>query len=1073
MPNSSSTVNKKGFLSETLPVWVAIFGLVFATGSLVAQEADSAEDPDQVVEEDEDEESEEEDAEKSEEASEDEEAVSESDDEATEEALEEEVVNDDDAETESESAYEDEAMEEVVTTGTYLPVSDPTALTEVYTAEQIEAMGVSDLADFFRRVVSQFNSTNPGTSTSFNNGDQLGGDSGGLYYNPNLATVNLHAMGSGNTLVLLDGNRVAGFGGSERDVVNILGVPLEAIERVEIMLDGGSAVYGADAIAGVVNFITKKDYKGISFSMKQDNSYTGSDDHRTGMTFGFNWANFRTTVSLEMSEREPIINAKTGHKTLDFTHILGPEFDYRDYNYAQPGIVKEFSGSARYPGPYYSDYWIDGSFNIDWEKRNFIAQLPLDHTGLNATLEDFNYGLENIEPYNRIEPVNGAHSSRDGGTMNIYFDLNDQVTLYMLSRYSENNTYQQLWSIYSLAMRVAVPASNAYNPFGRVMWVQYVPGNEQDTGILPIPYRNDHGTDKNVTLGVKWKYFGQNEIEFKVTEARATNNSLYFQATTRRERYAPGTDEFYRRLSSPDPDVAFNLFGNGTVGGAPFADFLGNSSQRISSNTTTDIVFLAKGFWFEMNGEAVSYSVRYSRRAIRYTNVYRYLAGLTDYEFDYNAIWNGTSEPVSRSNELSFELWLPLFSSEEIKWWGKELQLTIKNTRRGSYNWGAVGGFDFEFGLTGVDVWDPVTTDWVTVPGYNFSYGVDRDEADFIKYERYDNTPSLGFYYEPMDDLVIRLNFSKNVEPPLTSELYDTYDESSWFVYDVVDNYDPRGPQFYDRVPYRYSYANPNLESATSENVSIKIDWKPAFLKEKFDLQVVYSHRAYKNKIERGWYYRNEPTALAYPEIASRTPEGFLDFINYDYFNGYRDLTETVEVKAGYRFQNVYVGMLEFRIQYNAYLDRKREPLKGLVFDDLGTQADPDKYTGQFHIYWDKGKFQSNTILKYTPGYVNDRAHYCRWQQVREGVGRCAQFQPWGANRIYGGYIELDVGSLTTTDFSLKYLFSETFNIQFSSLNIFNRNAPLTIKDRKPYDPTRWDPRGRVLSISFKYSPTL
>ena len=59
-------------------------------------------------------------------------------------------------------------------------------------------------------------------------------------------------------LVLLDGRRVAGFGGSERDIVNILGVPLEAIARVEIMLDGGSAVYGADAIAGVVNFITKK-----------------------------------------------------------------------------------------------------------------------------------------------------------------------------------------------------------------------------------------------------------------------------------------------------------------------------------------------------------------------------------------------------------------------------------------------------------------------------------------------------------------------------------------------------------------------------------------------------------------------------------------------------------------------------------------------------------------------------------------------------------------------------------------------------------------------------------------------
>lgn len=1066
MPNSSSTVNKKGFLSEVLPVWVAIFGLVFATGSLVAQEADSAEDPDQVVEEDEDEESDEEDSEKSKE-----DAASESD----EEVLDEEVVNEDDETTdaESEGSLENEEMEEIVTTGTYMPVSDPTALTEVYTAEEIAGMGVSDLSDFFRRVVSQFNSTNPGTSTSFNNGDQLGGDSGGLYYNPNLATVNLHAMGSGNTLVLLDGRRMAGFGGSERDVVNILGVPLEAIERVEIMLDGGSAVYGADAIAGVVNFITKKDYKGISFSMKQDNSFTGADDYTTGMTFGFNWAKFRTTVSLEMSEREPIVNKKTGYSTLDYRETLGPEFDYRNYSYSQPGIVKHWNGSTRYPGPYYNDYWCCSSFNIDWEKRNFIAQLPLDHSGLNATPEDFNYGLENIEPYNRIEPVNGAHSSRDGGTMNIYYDLTDKIELFMQSRYSENNTYQQFWSIYSISMRVAVPASNAYNPFGEVMFVTYVPGNEQETGILPIPFRQDQGNDKNVTFGVKWKYFGQNEIEFSVTEARSRNYTKYFRASTRRERYAPGTEEFYRRLASPDPDEAFNLFGNGTVGGAPFADFLGNTAERVGTNRTTDIVLLAKGFWFELNGEAISYSVRYSQRAIRYTNVYRYLAGLTDYEFDYNAIWNGISEPVSRNNSLSFELWLPLFSSEEGRWWGKELQLTIKNTRSGNFNWGAVGGFDFDFSITGVDVWNPQTTDWETVPGYNFAYGVDRDEADFIKYERYDNAPSVGFYYEPFEDMVVRLNYSKNVEPPLTSELYDTYDESSWWVYDVVDNYDPRGPQFYERVPYRYSYANPNLESAVSENVSIKIDWIPSFLKDRFDATLTYSHRAYKNKIDRGFNYRNEPTALAYPEIASRTPEGYLDFINYDYFNAYRDLTQTVQLDASYRFQNSFVGMLELRVLYNTYLAREREPLQGLVFKDLGTQADPDKYTGQLHIYWDKGRFQSNTLMKYTPGYLNDRAHYCRWEQVREGVGRCAQFQPWGANRIYGGYIELDVGSLTTVDFSLKYLFSDTFNVQFSSQNLFNRNAPLTIKDRKPYDPVRWDPRGRVLSLSFKYSPTL
>ena len=113
----------------------------------------------------------------------------------------------------------------------------------------------------------------------------------------------------------------------------------------------------------------------------------------------------------------------------------------------------------------------------------------------------------------------------------------------------------------------------------------------------------------------------------------------------------------------------------------------------------------------------------------------------------------------------------------------------------------------------------------------------------------------------------------------------------------------------------------------------------------------------------------------------------------------------------------------------------------------------------------------ANMTLRYTPGYLNDRAHYCRWQQITGEIGECAQFAPWGANGIYGGYLQQDVGSLTTVDFSFSYRFSPEFRLQFSSQNLFNRNAPLTIRDRKPYDSTRWDARGRVLSMSFSYTP--
>src|SRR5580693_2390694 len=78
-----------------------------------------------------------------------------------------------------------------------------------------------------------------------------------------VTTAAVHSMPSKYTLVLLDGQRVAGFDLSavagEGFGVNLNSIPLDAIERVEVLTDGASALYGADAIAGVVNFILKKD----------------------------------------------------------------------------------------------------------------------------------------------------------------------------------------------------------------------------------------------------------------------------------------------------------------------------------------------------------------------------------------------------------------------------------------------------------------------------------------------------------------------------------------------------------------------------------------------------------------------------------------------------------------------------------------------------------------------------------------------------------------------------------------------------------------------------------------------
>jgi iron complex outermembrane recepter protein len=77
-------------------------------------------------------------------------------------------------------------------------------------------------------------------------------------------TASLRGLGGGRTLVLINGHRVDGFAGEIQNVqgVNLAAVPFSAIERVEVLKDGASAIYGSDAIAGVINFILRSDYVG-------------------------------------------------------------------------------------------------------------------------------------------------------------------------------------------------------------------------------------------------------------------------------------------------------------------------------------------------------------------------------------------------------------------------------------------------------------------------------------------------------------------------------------------------------------------------------------------------------------------------------------------------------------------------------------------------------------------------------------------------------------------------------------------------------------------------------------------
>ncbi|MCA0892950.1 TonB-dependent receptor [Microbulbifer agarilyticus] len=154
-------------------------------------------------------------------------------------------------------AQEDAALvEEVIVTGSAIQRADlESALPiQVMTADDIAATGVTSAPELMSKLTSMQGMTVAA--------DSVGGSGGGLQ------TANLRDLGSQYTLVLLNGRRLASS--TSGSIVDLSHIPLAAIERVEVLTDGASALYGSDAIAGVVNFILKEEVEGTTVNVRYD-----------------------------------------------------------------------------------------------------------------------------------------------------------------------------------------------------------------------------------------------------------------------------------------------------------------------------------------------------------------------------------------------------------------------------------------------------------------------------------------------------------------------------------------------------------------------------------------------------------------------------------------------------------------------------------------------------------------------------------------------------------------------------------------------------------------------------------
>lgn len=303
--------------------------------------------------------------------------------------------------------------------------------------------------------------------------------------------VSLRGLGAGSTLVLIDGRRVGQSGARNRSsdtgqgFVDLNTIPMGMIERIEIITDGSSAIYGADAIGGVVNIVLKKDWQGTEISGTYKGAeHGGGRERNVSVTHGFRSGKLRGTLNLSYYDRSDLkASQRSFSKNQDHRNVLagydtnGNPVYGRDLrlNWGYPSTVQARSGM------------LNGFTRPDGVTPTNVALTP---TGYSSTPPLSAFSGQGPVPPNTGVFASGQRrgntaefldlipeAERTGVNFNMTYEVNDRLEVYGGYIYSNSKSKSDTQPPVSSAaassgfgnFATVVPA--AYNPFGQDVMV--------------------------------------------------------------------------------------------------------------------------------------------------------------------------------------------------------------------------------------------------------------------------------------------------------------------------------------------------------------------------------------------------------------------------------------------------------------------------------------------------------------------------------------------------------------------------------------------------------------------------
>jgi iron complex outermembrane recepter protein len=461
---------------------------------------------------------------------------------------------------------------------------------QIVTAEQIRATGASNLADLVQRLPAM---------QGFTIGDiAIGSNSGGI------ATASIHAIGESYTLVLLNGRRIAPTGDGSR--INLNSIPMNAIERIEVLTDGASALYGSDAIAGVVNFVLKRNHQGGNITVQASNPVQGGGDSaNASITYGLGDLDkdrFNFVASYRRDEQKPL---KSGDRDFAARAYLPFEFNGRSYIYdrtstsADPAnaqvTFKRLTGeTTTLPAYSFNPYRMENGTcapNNYYSLNNTIAATSNAKAGTAQCAFDF---VSTIDVY--------PESTRDSFFASGQFKVNDKVSLFT------DIAFTRLDLIARIApnpVPVSIPVTSA-------LFTQYV---------APYLTADQLAHVNTVTAGYRATDFGTRDSQ-TITDAKHfvvgadaevggwdLNGAFTWSQNALDEKYIGGyfkAAEFQNIVSTVAIDPFVPSGNQSAAAQQLIKDSIYNGTIRKASTTLTGADFRASGEVFKLPAGAVS-----------------------------------------------------------------------------------------------------------------------------------------------------------------------------------------------------------------------------------------------------------------------------------------------------------------------------------------------------------------------------------------------------------------------------------------------------------------------------------